>query len=71
LFFGGNLRGAKPPSQKMGFFKAEGLISGWVGKIRNNLYFRITRQGTFKNKFSFKIYSLQIWQKPKKIIMKF
>jgi len=29
----------------MGFFKAEGLISGWVGKIRNNLYFRITRQG--------------------------
>jgi hypothetical protein len=29
----------------MGFFKAEGLISGWVGKIRNNLNFRITRQG--------------------------
>ena len=28
----------------MGFFKAEGLISGWVGKIRNNLYFRITKQ---------------------------
>jgi hypothetical protein len=28
----------------MGFFKAEGLISGWVGKIRNNLYFRIIRQ---------------------------
>jgi hypothetical protein len=42
--FWGDLRGAKPPSQKMGFFKAEGLISGWVGKIRNNLYFRITRQ---------------------------
>jgi hypothetical protein len=28
----------------MGFFKAEGLISGWVGKIRNNLYFRIIGQ---------------------------
>jgi hypothetical protein len=40
----GNLRGRSPPSQKMGFFKSEGLISGWVGKIRNNLYFRITRQ---------------------------
>jgi hypothetical protein len=46
MIFGGNLRGAKPPSQKMGFFKAEGLILGWVGKIRNNLYFRITRQST-------------------------
>jgi hypothetical protein len=36
--------GAKPPSQKMGFFKAEGLISGWVGKQRNNRNFRIIVQ---------------------------
>jgi hypothetical protein len=24
----------------MGFFKAEGLISGWVGKIKKNKYFQ-------------------------------
>jgi len=36
---GGLLGGRSPPSQKMGFFKAEGLISGWVGKIRNNPIF--------------------------------
>jgi hypothetical protein len=28
----------------MGFFKAEGLNIGWVGKIRNNLHFRIIGQ---------------------------
>jgi AAA15 family ATPase/GTPase len=39
----------------MGFFKAEGLISGWVGKIRNNLYFRITRQSKPFKFLSFKI----------------
>jgi hypothetical protein len=38
----------------MGFFKAEGLISGWVGKIGNNLYFRITRQGTLPKKLALK-----------------
>jgi hypothetical protein len=37
--------GAKPPSQKIGFFKAEGLISGWVGKYRKINSFRIIAQG--------------------------
>jgi hypothetical protein len=32
-FVGGLLGGRSPPSQKMGFFKAEGLFLGWVGKI--------------------------------------
>jgi hypothetical protein len=42
----GDLRGGgSPPKSKNGVFKAEGLISGWVGKIRNNLYFRIIGQG--------------------------
>jgi hypothetical protein len=36
---GGFIRGAKPPSQKMGFFKAEGLISEWVGKMKKNKCF--------------------------------
>ena len=45
-FYGGFNGGRSPPSQKMGFFKAEGLISGWVGKIRNNLYFKIIGQCT-------------------------
>jgi hypothetical protein len=40
----------------MEFFKAEGLISGWVGKIRNNLYFRITRQSIMYNYLCFKIF---------------
>jgi DNA adenine methylase len=31
---GGLLGGQSPPKQKMGFFKAEGLFSGWVGKIK-------------------------------------
>jgi hypothetical protein len=44
-FLGGLMGGEAPRGIKMGFFKAEGLISGWVGKIRNNLNFRITRQG--------------------------
>jgi hypothetical protein len=42
---GGLLGGRSPPSQKIGFFKAEGLISGWVGKIRKINSFRITKQG--------------------------
>jgi len=43
----GEFKGGEAPQvKKWGFFKAEGLISGWVGKIKNNLYFRITRQGT-------------------------
>jgi len=52
---GGLLGGRSPPKQKMGFFKAEGLISGWVGKQRNNLYFRITRQSRAGCKIWFKI----------------
>ena len=32
----------------MGFFKAEGLFLGWVGKQRNNLHFRIIGQGKIK-----------------------
>jgi hypothetical protein len=51
-------RGAKPPSQKIGFFKAEGLISGWVGKIRNNLYFRIIGQGSKWLNFTLKFKSV-------------
>jgi cell division protein FtsB len=42
----------------MGFFKAEGLISGWVGKIRNNLYFRITRQCILEMLIYFKIFNI-------------
>ena len=42
----------------MGFFKAEGLISGWVGKIRNNLYFRITRQYKLKTTLKFSIHDI-------------
>jgi uncharacterized protein len=52
-FLGGLLGGRSPPSQKMGFFKAKGLISGWVGKIRNNLHFRITRQLSFFMLYNF------------------
>ena len=47
----------------MGFFKAEGLISGWEEKIRNNLYFRITRQSNKVPNLCFKI---SIGQKKKK-----
>jgi hypothetical protein len=57
-FYWGDLRGAKPPSQKMGFFKAEGLISGWAGKIRNNLYSRIIGQSINFKQFTFKISKL-------------
>jgi len=42
------LWGAKPPMPKNGYSKAEGLISGWVGKIRNNRNFRIIGQGRGK-----------------------
>ena len=37
--------GQSPPMPKNGHFKAEDLISGWVGKIRNNRNFRIIGQG--------------------------
>jgi len=37
---GGFIRGAKAPRcRKMGFFKAKGLISGWVGKMKKNKCF--------------------------------
>ena len=42
-----HLREAMLLSQKMEFFKAEGLISGWVRKIRNNSNFIIIRQSNF------------------------
>jgi hypothetical protein len=32
-FYGGFNGGKAPRCRKMGIFKAEGLISGWVGKI--------------------------------------
>jgi len=32
LLHGGLLGGRSLPKQKMGFFKAEGLFIGWVGK---------------------------------------
>jgi hypothetical protein len=47
---GGLLGGRSPPSQKMGFFKAEGLISGWVGKYRKINSFRIIGQSSFYKK---------------------
>jgi len=40
---------------KNGYSKAEGLISGWVGKIRNNRNFRIIGQGRINLIKSFKI----------------
>jgi hypothetical protein len=43
-FLGGLLGERSPPSQKMGFFKAEGLILGWVGKYRKINSFRIIGQ---------------------------
>jgi len=43
------LGGRSPPKQKMGFFKAEGLISGWVGKYRKINSFRIIGQGNRLN----------------------
>jgi hypothetical protein len=46
-FLGGFKGGKAPRGIKMGFFKAEGLISGWVGKIRNNSNFRIIGQSNF------------------------
>jgi len=54
--WGGGRGGTPPPtSQKMAFFKAEGLISGWVGKIRNNRNFRIIGQGKKVVSLCFKI----------------
>ena len=44
---------------KNGHFKAKGLISGWVGKIRNNRNFRIIGQGKIVLKFYFKIFKLR------------
>jgi hypothetical protein len=35
-FYGGFNGGLRPPRQKMGFFKAEGLFLGRVGKIKKN-----------------------------------
>ena len=38
--------GEAPLMPKNGYFKAEGLNIGWVGKIRNNRNFRIIGQGS-------------------------
>jgi len=49
--------GGEAPKSKNGvFFKAEGLFLGCVGKIRNNLNFRIIGQGIIY--FYFKIIKL-------------
>jgi len=40
---------------KNGHFKAEGLISEWVGKIRNNRNFGIIGQGRKIENLCFKI----------------
>jgi len=45
---GGIIRGLCLPRQRIDSYKAEGLISGWVGKIRNNNNFRINRQSNYK-----------------------
>ena len=43
---------------KNGYFKAEGLNIGWVGKIRNNRNFRIIGQGMIFLKMIFIFISL-------------
>jgi len=43
---------------KNGYFKAEGLNIGWVGKIRNNRNFRIIGQGKKFFEYCFKILKL-------------
>jgi len=36
----GDLRGLRPPSQRMGIFKAEGLFLGRAEKMKKNKYFQ-------------------------------
>jgi len=43
---------------KNGYFKAEGLNIGWVGKIRNNRNFGIIGQGSFMLYLNLKILKL-------------
>jgi len=43
-FIGGSFRGRKPSAEKWAFI-GRSLILGRVGKIRNNLHFRIIGQG--------------------------
>jgi len=43
-FYWGVLLGGESPLPKNGYFKAEGLIQGWVEKYRKINSFRITRQ---------------------------
>jgi hypothetical protein len=50
--------GEAPLMPKNGYFKAEGLNTGWVGKIRNNRNFRIIGQGKTIYNLSFKISNL-------------
>jgi hypothetical protein len=67
LTSGGTIRGRSPPKQKMGFLKAEGLFSGWVGKMKKNKYFQNywTKHKNFK--VSFKIF---VWQESVKYVVK-
>jgi len=49
---------------KSGYFKAEGLNIGWVGKIRNNRNFRIIGQGSEGLFFDFKIFIYALDNQP-------
>jgi len=56
----GVLMGGKAPLMpKNGYFKAEGLNIGWVGKIRNNCNFGIIGQGISCFNLCFKILDLK------------
>ena len=46
--------GKAPLMPKNGYFKAEGLNIGWVGKIRNNRNFGIIGQGRVGGKYALK-----------------
>ena len=52
----------------MGFFKAEGLFLGWVGKLRKINSFRIIGQSKNFRKVGFKIFKLTEVKNMKKLI---
>ena len=45
---------------KNGYFKAEGLNIGWLGKIRNNRNFRIIGQGIKNMLYNFRVFIVPI-----------
>jgi hypothetical protein len=53
---------------KNGYFKAEGLNIGWVGKIRNNRNFGIIGQGNFYKISCFKIFTMNITETLRDIV---